>query len=100
MQPTELLALISVMTAGTVSVAVICRTWLKFQTLKRQGTPGGLNAASEERLARIEHAVDAIAIEVERISEGQRFTTQLLSERSRPQALPEPASLAGTPRRG
>lgn len=32
------------------------------------------------RLERIEQAVDAIAIEVERISEGQRFTTQLLSE--------------------
>jgi hypothetical protein len=27
------------------------------------------------------HAVDAIAVEVERISEGQRFTTQLLSDR-------------------
>ncbi len=32
------------------------------------------------RLERIEQAVDAIAIEVERISEGQRFTTQLLSD--------------------
>ena len=27
------------------------------------------------------HAVDSIAVEVERISEGQRFTTQLLSDR-------------------
>lgn len=32
------------------------------------------------RLDRIEQAVDAVAIEVERISEGQRFTTKLLSE--------------------
>ncbi|HUQ20290.1 MAG TPA: hypothetical protein VM099_11815 [Gemmatimonadaceae bacterium] len=32
------------------------------------------------RLERIEQAVDAIAVEVERISEGQRFTTKLLSE--------------------
>ncbi len=32
------------------------------------------------RLERIEQAVDAVAIEVERISEGQRFTTKLLSE--------------------
>lgn len=36
-----------------------------------------------QRLERIEHAVDSIAVEVERISEGQRFTTKLLSERSR-----------------
>ncbi|HEY8164356.1 MAG TPA: hypothetical protein VIF83_02280 [Gemmatimonadaceae bacterium] len=32
------------------------------------------------RLERIEQAVEAIAVEVERISEGQRFTTKLLSE--------------------
>lgn len=35
-----------------------------------------------ERIARIEAAVESIAIEVERISEAQRFTTKLLSERS------------------
>ena len=32
------------------------------------------------RLERIEQSIDAVAIEVERISEGQRFTTKLLSE--------------------
>jgi hypothetical protein len=32
------------------------------------------------RLERIEQAIEAVAIEVERISEGQRFTTRLLSE--------------------
>lgn len=35
-----------------------------------------------QRLARMEQAIDAIAVEVERISEGQRFTTKLLSERA------------------
>jgi len=34
-----------------------------------------------ERLERMEHAIDSIAVEVERISEGQRFTTKLLSDR-------------------
>ena len=43
------------------------------------------------RLERIEQAVDAIAVEVERISEGQRFTTKLLSE-GRANALPAPAA--------
>jgi hypothetical protein len=33
------------------------------------------------RLDRIENAVESIAVEVERISEGQRFTTRLLSDR-------------------
>jgi hypothetical protein len=34
------------------------------------------------RLERMEQALDAIAVEVERISEGQRFTTKLLAERA------------------
>lgn len=33
------------------------------------------------RLARVEAAVESIALEVERIGEGQRFVTRLLSER-------------------
>jgi hypothetical protein len=41
----------------------------------------------EQRLARIEHAVQAIAIEVERLGEGQRFATRVLTERSSPEAL-------------
>ncbi len=41
------------------------------------------------RLDRMEQAVDAIAVEVERISEGQRFTTRLLTEG---QAMPAPGS--------
>ena len=38
-------------------------------------------AATNERMERIEQAIDAVAIEVERISEGQRFVTQLLAKR-------------------
>jgi hypothetical protein len=36
--------------------------------------------ASNERLDRIEQAVDSIAIEVERVSENQRFMTRLMTE--------------------
>jgi hypothetical protein len=39
------------------------------------------------RLERIEHAVEAIALEVERISEGQRFVTQLMSNREKSRAI-------------
>lgn len=45
----------------------------------------------EERLGRLEAGVDAIAVEVERISEGQRFTTKLLAERSATAAAAPPA---------
>ena len=38
----------------------------------------------DARMERLEAAVDAIAIEVERISESQRFTVGLLSDRLPP----------------
>jgi hypothetical protein len=34
------------------------------------------------RLERIEQAIDAMSLEVERIAEGQRFVTRLMSERA------------------
>jgi len=40
-----------------------------------------------QRLERLESSVDAIAIEVERISEGQRFVTKLLAEGQSAHAL-------------
>ncbi|HKN67300.1 MAG TPA: hypothetical protein VJW73_13550 [Gemmatimonadaceae bacterium] len=42
-----------------------------------------------QRLGRMEQAIDATAVEVERISEAQRFTTKLLVERGH-QAPMEP----------
>jgi hypothetical protein len=45
------------------------------------------------RLERMEQAIDSIAIEIERISEGQRFTTKLLSDRV-PPASASPATPA------
>lgn len=44
------------------------------------------------RLERMEQSIDAIAVEVERISEGQRFTTRLLSEVRDMPAIAESAS--------
>ena len=54
---------------------------------KRGAAATGTDADTRNRLERIEQAVDAIAIEVERISEGQRFTTRIISDL---RALPEP----------
>jgi hypothetical protein len=36
----------------------------------------------EDKIAQLQQSVDTIALEVERISEGQRFTTKLLAERA------------------
>jgi hypothetical protein len=49
--------------------------------------PAALPDESARRLERLEQGMDAIAIEIERISEGQRFVTKLLSEAHAPPAL-------------
>jgi len=53
-----------------------------------------LPATLEPRLDRLEQAIEAIAIEVERVSEGQRFTNKLMSEA---RALPAPNPLEQWP---
>ena len=39
-----------------------------------------MSSDSAQRLERLENGMEAIAIEIERISEGQRFVTKLLSQ--------------------
>ena len=46
----------------------------------RPGPPAAAFTETAQRLERLEASVDAIAIEIERVSEGQRFVTKLLSE--------------------
>jgi hypothetical protein len=49
--------------------------------MERQPIAPGNTPELAAQIARMEQAIDSIAIEVERISEGQRFTTKLLAER-------------------
>jgi len=51
--------------------------------VRKQDAQSKLNVPQiDERLSRIENAIEAMSIEVERISEGQRFVTRLLAERN------------------
>ena len=43
---------------------------------------------TDARLSRLEQSVDAIALEMERMSEAQRFTAKLLSDQARVSSLP------------
>ena len=62
-------------------------------SFRRQGVGASKGVMiDEDRMARLEQAVEAIALEVERISEGQRFTTKLLAERGSAGRLPVAAS--------
>jgi len=51
-----------------------------FKRASRPGLPPQALTETAQRLERLEGAVDSIAVEIERISEGQRFVTKLLSE--------------------
>jgi len=78
------------------AVSVLSFTGIVAWTIVRSRRPSGSRpnvagggvelAAMQERLARLEQAVDAVAVEVERSGEAQRFTARLLAER-----LGEPA---------
>lgn len=69
-----------------LSVALARRIW-------KRGTAAvaALPHDIVERFTQIDQAVESIAVEVERIGEGQRFITRVLSEQGRP-ALAEPAA--------
>jgi hypothetical protein len=81
MNEEEVLALFIVFASMTTIVLTFARMWFKHQERKNAARAlGGVSGGLDQRLERIEQAVDAIAVEVERLAEGQRFATRLLSE--------------------
>ncbi|HEY5219923.1 MAG TPA: hypothetical protein VIJ16_08935 [Gemmatimonadaceae bacterium] len=82
-------AVVAIALLGTT--AYIARSFIGLlgRRIDSKHTPA-FNPQTDDRIARIEQAVDAIAVEVERISEGQRFTTRLLAEREPVQSLTSP----------
>lgn len=88
--------MIVTLTMATLS-AIVLITWMVLNYLKR---PRGAGAAKPDhdaasRMVRIENAVESIAVEVERISEAQRYTSRLLTEGA-PNALPTTADAPGS----
>ena len=62
-----------------VTVKSIANIWMKRIDARRSAMP---LQAVDQRLERIEAAIDVMAVEVERIAEGQRFAVRLATERS------------------
>jgi hypothetical protein len=70
---------------GTLSGTILGVMRMRYRHLEQRENSRGYDAGLlEDRLTRIEQAVDAIAIEVERMSESQRFTSALLADRLPP----------------
>lgn len=67
---------------GLPTIAFIIRSVLRHNErmaeLNRSSAPS--SHVLEERLARVEQALEAIAIEMERVGEGQRFLTKVFAE--------------------
>jgi hypothetical protein len=77
---------------GPLAIGVAKSMWRR---AGRASPPAALVTETAQRLERLEQSVDAIALEIERVSEGQRFVTKLLSEGQ--SALPSSAQRAATP---
>lgn len=80
----------AIVVLGIGCFTAIAITWIKWRRPRVQDDDA-LTSRLEEisaRLSRIENSVDATAVEVERISEAQRFTTKLLAGREKAQ-LPQ-----------
>lgn len=72
------MVMIVALALGVPFVRGIVRRW------EREAEVPKVPADVTGRLERIEQAIEAVAVEVERISEGQRFTTKLLADRVEP----------------
>ena len=73
-------AFLASMIGGTIIITTAIKAWMTSRG--NRSLPNRRLDALEGRLERIEQAIDTVAVEVERISEAQRFTSKLLAERT------------------
>ena len=93
----DLIGLIAGLT-GMGCFTGIMITWLKSRRKPELPSNQVIARLDEiaERITRLEGAVDTVAVEVERVSEAQRFTARVLAERPGAPALPESARKIGS----
>jgi hypothetical protein len=84
--PTFAVAIVGICAAAAISVKSIADATVRHAQATREKS-SNTETVSDARLARLEVAVESIAVEVERISEGQRFTTRLLNDQAQ-RAMP------------
>jgi hypothetical protein len=89
----QVLAMMMVFTASMT--AMICATVIILRIVNRRSPRLGeqVDVANRlddisDRLGRLDGSIDAMAVEIERISEAQRFTARVLAERPAP-VLPD-----------
>ena len=87
---------------GIPSAVIALKLWLSHKERMAKLTGGPAPSLDfDPRMARVEQAIEAIAVEMERLGEGQRFLTRVLSERGaldRELLAPRPVSARGEER--
>jgi hypothetical protein len=76
----QVMVVIVASTFSFVLIGFMAKIMWRYGSRQKQWQEAGQAPYDDERMQRLETAVDAIAIEVERISESQRFMVGLLSE--------------------
>jgi hypothetical protein len=77
---TDLIALGFVVIFGSATIVTVARIAAKWHR-EAHGSPE-IDTAHEERIARLEQAVEALTVDSGRLIEGPRYLSQLLTERS------------------
>jgi hypothetical protein len=78
--PGQTLALSIVFVIFVLGPLAVGFSRILFKRSAKPAPPPAIFNETAQRLERLEGAVDTIAVEIERISEGQRFVTKLLSD--------------------
>jgi len=73
--PIAFFAMVAIVSTVPTYIKGMVKRW------EREDMAGKITPDITARLERMEQSIEAIAVEVERISEGQRFTTKLLSDK-------------------
>ncbi len=83
MQPDQIFVLIvASLITSCVTLSMFAQAWGESRKAKGANEPRERLDVIEARLARMEGAIESVAIEIERVAEGQRFTAKLLAERA------------------
>jgi len=73
----------AVMVVGTIGGFITLWRWMSIRSRKfASAQPTEAFQAVEQRLARVEVALDDMSVALNRLTEGQQFLTRLLSERA------------------
>ena len=79
----NVVGIVSIVTIFVIFPIVLAYTRLIWKRSANPPARSQLNDDTAHRIVQMQQSIDAMALEIERISEGQRFVTKLLSERPR-----------------